>query len=208
MRDCPQLLPSSILLPYDCASLGELPMSTARSLPEALAKFSNCFSSSQLSDLTRLQPSYPHITGHQGGLPSNHSPPSDSASHGEILVRVGMPLPEALAKFSKCFIILQLRNCPQLLPSRVGEQNELMTRVPQRTERPTATVQLTVVKSEADYFEAEVPVCSAGFGVFLDRVHLQWSVPWDVWLMADIFLYGKNVPRPAPMNGVGAKENE
>ena len=57
-----------------------------------------------------------------------------------------------------------------------------MTRVPQQTERPMATVQLTVVKSEADYFKAEVPVCSAGFGVFLDRVHLQWSVPWDVWL--------------------------
>ena len=90
----------------------------------------------------------------------------------------------------------------------VGEHNELMTRVPQRTVRRMDTVQLTVVKSEADYFEAEVPVCSAGFGVFLDRVHLQWSVPWDVWLMADIFLYGKNVPWPAPMNGVGAKENE
>ena len=83
-----------------------------------------------------------------------------------------------------------------------------MTRVPQRTERPIAIVQLTVFKSEADYFEAEVPVCSAGFGVFLGRVHLQWSVPWDRWLMADIFLYGKNVLRPAPMNGVGAKENE
>ena len=26
-------------------------------------------------------------------------------------------------------------------------------------------------------------MCSAGSGVFLDRVHLQWSVPWDVWLI-------------------------
>ena len=58
-----------------------------------------------------------------------------------------------------------------------------MTRVLQQTERPMAAVQLTVFKSEADYFEAEVPVCSAGSGVFLDRVHLQWSVPWDVWLI-------------------------
>ena len=57
-----------------------------------------------------------------------------------------------------------------------------MTRVPQQTERPMATVQLTVFKGEADYFEAEVPVCSAGLGVPLGRVRLQWSVPWDVWL--------------------------
>ena len=32
----------------------------------------------------------------------------------------------------------------------VGEHEELMTRVPQQTERPMATVQLTVIKSEAD----------------------------------------------------------
>ena len=65
-----------------------------------------------------------------------------------------------------------------------------MTRVPQQTERPMATVQLTVIKSEVDYFEAEVPVCSAGSGVFLDKFFLQiWSVPWDVWL-PNFFLHG------------------
>ena len=49
-----------------------------------------------------------------------------------------------------------------------------------------ATVQLTVFKSEADYFDAEVPVRSAGFGVYFDGFHVQtWSVPWDVWLIAE-----------------------
>ena len=47
-----------------------------------------------------------------------------------------------------------------------------------------ATVQLTVIKSEVDYFNAEVPVRSAGYGVHLNSFFLQiWSVTWDVWLM-------------------------
>ena len=66
-----------------------------------------------------------------------------------------------------------------------------------------ATVQLTVFKSEADYFEAEVPVCSAGSGVFLDKFFLQiWSVPWDVWWL-NFFLLGGLDLRPATKRYVG-----
>ena len=50
-----------------------------------------------------------------------------------------------------------------------------------------ATVQLTVIKSEADYFDAEVPVRNAGFGVHLNSFFLQiWCIPWDVGLIAEV----------------------
>ena len=67
-----------------------------------------------------------------------------------------------------------------------GYQEELVKRVPQRTEQPMATVQLTVIKSEADYFEAEVPVCNAGRGVQLYEVFQGRCRPWDIWLRAKV----------------------
>ena len=48
-----------------------------------------------------------------------------------------------------------------------------------------ATVQLTVIKSEADYFEAEVPVRNAGRGVQLYEVFQGRCRPWDIWLRAE-----------------------
>ena len=66
-----------------------------------------------------------------------------------------------------------------------GDKEKFISRVPQRTARPMATVQLTVFKSEAEYFDAEVPVRNAGSGVHLDSFFLQWSVPWDVGLIAE-----------------------
>ena len=68
----------------------------------------------------------------------------------------------------------------------MDREEELIKKVPQRTERPMATVQLTVIKSEAVYFDAEVPVRSADFGVYFDGFHVRvWSVPWDVWLIEE-----------------------
>ena len=91
-------------------------------------KFSNCFLSSQLSDLTQTRPpSHPETTLRQEGLPSNHSPPFDSAFHGEISVRPGMSLPEALAKFSKCPIILQLREFPHPKTSSISPTSDCAT---------------------------------------------------------------------------------
>ena len=59
------------------------------------------------------------VWSNQGGLLSNHSPPSDSATHGEIPVQDAKLLPEALEKFSKCPLILQLREHPQLQTSKM-----------------------------------------------------------------------------------------
>ena len=53
-----------------------------------------------------------------------------------------------------------------------GDKEKFISRVPQRTARPMATVQLTVFKSEAEYFDAEVPVRNAGFGVHLNSFFL------------------------------------
>ena len=65
-----------------------------------------------------------------------------------------------------------------------GEEEECILRVPLRTAWPLPTVQLTVFKSETDYFDEEIPACSAGSVVQVDGLQLQtWHVPWEVWLM-------------------------
>ena len=63
----------------------------------------------------------------QEGLLSNPSPPSDSATNGEIIVQSFKSLPEALEKFSKCPLILQLRERPQLQPPNIVPSSDCTT---------------------------------------------------------------------------------
>ena len=137
--------------PSDSNTHGEKPVLDAKSLPEALAKFSkpspnlaiermptieaepdpakpflNCPetipASSPVSEPDIIVPpnddaeEQTDVLPVEGDILSDPSQPSDSAINGEKPVPESKSLPEALAKFSKCPITLQLRERPQFLP--------------------------------------------------------------------------------------------
>ena len=76
-----------------------------------------------------------------------------------------------------------------------GEEEESNRRVSRRTDLPTpmATVQLTVLKSERAYLDAEVFPINAGYELRDEGIQLQ---VWDVWLHPEM---GRNIREKEPI---------